>query len=611
MRTLEVIRLTPWTRRTAAAIGLLLSISLAGLGGPDLSDGVSVLFVLSEPYGANTGLLFHNLERLGWDVTIAGTKETISYCSAVCTDIDVDVTLAGIDDLAPYDALVIAPMPGAFRSVPFPAEDLRTNEHALNLIREANQQGLTLYGGCAGLLVLGDAGILEGRSVVSHNAVRVDCRTYGAQCARGGFTRPPVIDGNLVTGTNQRYFALEIPEAIAHALDTNLHFEPSLDSLKIEELALRRKSIELQEPVTDAWTLGLGRSDGALAVCPLGDGVAIVGYTYSAGAGAGDLLVARLDADGSPIWARSIGGPGREVGNAICTTHDAALIVAGTTTSAGAGQEDILLAKLDIDGNVLRIHTYGGEGPDLGAGVCTTHDNGLAVCGTTHSFGAERSDLFVLRTDAAGNELWTARAGGRLYDRGHAIREDAEGRLWVAGGTASAGSGNYDMLLVTFSPSGELLREVTYGRAQYDIAEDLVFAANGDVLVTGYGDQEGSDPNDVCVVRFDAEGTQLWARRIRNRKSFDYGQAVLELDGGDLLVCGALTSPGTTQSDAWLLRLDAEGQEIWTQNVGNLDENEWASGMVRLSSGEIVVVGSTRSHGAGGSDVLLLLIDPD
>ncbi|MDD4903596.1 MAG: PQQ-binding-like beta-propeller repeat protein [Candidatus Bipolaricaulis sp.] len=597
-----------WVAAFAALIAFLGAGSV--LGEVDLSDGVSVLLLMSEPYGANTTLWFNSFEKLGWNVTIAGLKDTIESCSFLCSPVKVDVTLDQLPGVGGFDALVVSTMPGTALRMAFPASDLRGSDLALGLIRQANAAGLTLYAGCSGLLVLSDAGILSGRRVVFHAMLPAHCADFGAVCVPGGQAQLPVTDKNLITGTSGRYFAQEVAEMISWSLDRAAQ-PPSPGSITVTDLDLEATPLPPAGPAATGWAIGGTRSDGARAVCPLEDGCALVGYTYSGPAGTCDLLALRCDAGGNVLWARAIGGAGTDAGEGVCATLDGGVVAVGRTTSVGAGVDDLWLVRLDAEGNLVWTRTFGGAGPDAGFGVAATADGGFVACGRTSEGIELPSDLLVVRIDADGRELWTTKIGGGRLERGHAVAESPDGTLFVAGGTTSSGKGNYDAWLVALSPEGALLWQKTYGLGQFDVAEDLVLTSDGGLFLTGTGDEDSRDGNDVLALRFDAAGTVAWAKRIGDNLSFDYGEAAVRLDDGGYLVCGARNAPSTMRNDAWLVRLAPDGKTVWTQDLGEPSENEWASAACRLASGQVVVVGHTLSVGAGAHDVLIYLVNPD
>jgi len=579
------------------------------IGSPDLSDGTSVLILLAEPYGANTMLWLHQFERLGWNVTLTGLDDTVRNCSTLCRPVAVDVALDRLEGVAPYDAVVVSTTPGTFSYMPVPAADLRNSDVALALLREADATDLTLYTSCAGLLVLGEAGVLEGRTVVCHPRIDEDPLLLEADCRMGGQSQLPIIDGNLVTSTSGRFFAQEIPEAIARSLDRAAPTSGAVQAMHAADLPLQHTLLALPSPAASSWSLGTEGAEGILGLCPMEDGFVAVGYTFSGPGGSADLLVIRCDREGHVVWARAIGGPGRDYAQGVCPTEDGGIVVVGYTTSAGEGCEDVCLLALGVDGNVEWVRTFGGAGPDMGFGIVAMEDGGFAVCGNTAAGVDVSPDLLVMRTDASGGETWRTTIPRPGIERGHGITCGANGDLYVTGGTTSGSGGNYDVLVVSLSPNGEILWQSDYGFPWFDVGHELVVSPSGDIFVTGYGDQEGADINNVLIVRYAPTGERLWAKRIGEGREFEYGDAILQMSDGSILVCGAETSGSATNLDLLFLCVSQDGELLWEASLGNENASQWATAMCQISPGRIVVAGHTRSGDSGSHDALLLMLE--
>jgi len=591
---------------------LLCVLSFAASAAPDADDGVGLLYMLCEPFGAYGVNLWNNFERLGWDVIPAGTHTLIQRCNTMTTDVTAEVIVDGPVALDGYDILAIAPTKGTHRSVSNPAADLRESAAALGSIRQANEQGLTLYAGCSSFLALADAGVLEGMSVVRSSKYATECFQADANCSSGSKTQPPIVDENIVTGTNQRYFALEIPEFIQQSLDRLDTFDPALDLLRLSECGLASSDIEGAGAVTAANAYGTGLSDLAYDVCSFEDGFVVAGQTYGGAAGNADALVIRFGPDAKVIWARTLGGPGRDTARSICATTDGGLAVVGLTTSAGEGADDVLVFKLSSDGELLWKRTHGGAGVDAGFAICEAANGDLLITGMTHGEGIDFSAISLLRLDRGGAEMWSSVYDGALHERGHGVVEREDGSILVAGGSSSPTQSNYDMIYATFTSGGESEGVVRCGTGVYDIGEDVVLAANGDVVVVGSGDTGNSsgDPNNALISRITPDGQRLWLELQGERSSFDYGQGIVELASGDLVICGATTGYVTGRNDVWFFSLTEGGSDLWQQTFGADVDNEWANALCQIADGRVVSVGWTRSHGAGSHDVLVMILDP-
>jgi len=150
-------------------------------------------------------------------------------------------------------------------------------------------------------------------------------------------------------------------------------------------------------------------------------GYAIAGYITSFGAGGGDVYVVKLDANGNLQWTKTIGGPGDEAGYSLIQTSDGGYAIAGATQSFGAGKkEDVYVVKLDANGNLLWTKTIGGENDDRGFSLIQTSDGGYAIAGTTSSFGAGEEDVYFIKLDKNGDACCAVSqtshvgSGGRL-----------------------------------------------------------------------------------------------------------------------------------------------------------------------------------------------------
>lgn len=583
---------------------LITLFVLVGEGSPDLSQGVQVLSMLADPYGANTYLIKDQFERLGWDVTFTGINRSVRACSTLCSTFFADLVVEDIETSTDYDVLVVMPTPGTFRRKPNPVGDLRDSELAVNLVQEAFAGGLTLYAGCSGILLFGDAGCLEGANVLSHRNRAVDCRSFDANCTLGSASTPPMIDGQLVTATNQRVWPIEIAAAIARSLDLQYPSEPSLDSIVARDLRMTAAPVESPEADIRAWTLGTTLADLGRDVCAVADGSILVGMTYSSD-GREDILIVRRDSAGDIVWAKAIGGPGRDFAEAVCESPDGWIYATGYTTSAGNGLEDALILKLTADGELEWVTTVGGADYDAAFDICPAGGDGAVICGLTYSSGAGLSDLYVVKVSAEGTISWQRTFGGEKIERGESIQPLADGGYVVGGGTSSIGAGNLDMYVVRLNSTGREIWANAYGRATYDIANSVIALQDGGFLITGHGDKEGSEVMALTVVRIDDEGNENWTSRFGSGRDFDYGLDAVELDAGGYLIAGVTNEPDPGENDIWLHIINETGNSTKQYTFGGI-ESEWPGGLYLDSRGIVILAGQTASYGQGGHDALIL-----
>jgi len=136
---------------------------------------------------------------------------------------------------------------------------------------------------------------------------------------------------------------------------------------------------------------------------------------------------------------------------------------------------------------------FGGPEYEWGNSVAQTSDGGYIVTGTTYSYGAGNGDIWLIKTDADGNEEWSELFGGSSYDGGYSVAETSDGGYIVSGDTASYGSGGSDVWLIKLSDSDP---QVTPGDGNGDGAVNALDITKVErVIVALDAETPGSDAN--------------------------------------------------------------------------------------------------------------------
>jgi hypothetical protein len=171
-----------------------------------------------------------------------------------------------------------------------------------------------------------------------------------------------------------------------------------------------------------------------------------------------NLLAARLEADGTPVWARSVGGPSDDRGRSIVRSAGGALLAAGTTRSFGAGADDVWILKIDPDGTVLWQKTLGGPDNDWMGAAAAAGGGGMLIAGETWSYPTADHEVttFLVRLDADGNVLWQTALGGAFQFQAASVVEEQGGFIRLTGRMLDQDSGNFNFFMARLDAAGGL-----------------------------------------------------------------------------------------------------------------------------------------------------------
>ncbi len=184
--------------------------------------------------------------------------------------------------------------------------------------------------------------------------------------------------------------------------------------------------------------------DWALSVQQLSDGGYIIGGLTQSSVWASYIL--RLDGSGNVLWSNIYPGAWQSECYDIQPTPDGGFLFTGTESSFTT-DTDLLITKLNSDGNLVWKKIYGTVDAEQGESIQQLQDGGYVIAGMS-SHGAGGYDMYVVRTDANGDSLWSRTIGGSSDDRAFSVVSADAGSYILTGWTWSYGQGQGDVYLV-------------------------------------------------------------------------------------------------------------------------------------------------------------------
>ncbi len=375
-------------------------------------------------------------------------------------------------------------------------------------------------------------------------------------------------------------------------------------------------------------------------------GTATFGSTTLETTGDFDIYIAKLDSSGNFLWAVQAGGTDDDQGYGIAVDAAANVYVTGyyrgsaafgSTTLTGNGMYDIFIAKLDTNGSFLWAVCAGGTNDDCGLGIAvdasanaylTGFFQGTAIFGTTTLTTSGSYEAFAAKLDANGNFHWAVRAGGAFIDVGYGIAVDNSANVYLTGyfsNTATFGtltltsSGGSDIFAAKLDSNGNYLWAVRAGGTWDDLSRSIAVDSTANVYLTGYFSNSATfgtltltsidASDDVFTAKLDNNGSFIWAVRAGGEWG-DTGYGIAVDSAGNVCLAGdfqmladfgatTLTSDG--DNEIFVAELDSAGNYLWArQAFGSSVDHGY--GIAVDDSGNIYLAGTFYTSAAFGTD---------
>ncbi len=323
----------------------------------------------------------------------------------------------------------------------------------------------------------------------------------------------------------------------------------------------------------------------------------------STGGSNNDFFLAQYDADGTLNWVRNAGSVGFDQGYDLALLPDGQVVAAGwfhgtayfgsdTLTTPGTGDSDVFVVRYSPEGVQTGTWQIGGAGSARAYSIAADQFgncyvaglfSGELIAGNHTLLSRGNDDIFLARLSPGGEWLWVRQLGARGRDQAFAVEVDPEGfpvltglfsnRIAVGDGELRS-RGDTDILLVKFTPAGEVYQALGAGSGSFERAQSLAIDSNGDIFVTGVMSSTAAfEPFlsksrgalDIFIAKYDRRGKLYWVQTAG--------------------------SPADDWSHS--VAIDARGRA-------------WIAGQFR----ERALIGEQEVVSTGSNDVLLARIDP-
>jgi len=365
-----------------------------------------------------------------------------------------------------------------------------------------------------------------------------------------------------------------------------------------------------QPPVIE-WsrTYGGDDEDIAYSVEQTADGGYILaGSTWPSTADSPDAYLVKTDSLGNMEWDHRYGGAGYEKVLSVQQTTDGGFVLAGVTCPIGEGSCDVYLIKTDSQGDTLWTRNYGRTYEDDAKDVYQTADGGYIMVGSSNLFAGALFEIYLVKTDSLGDSLCTHVYGFPDDVSGFSVQETFDGGYVVAACNPIY-SGTHDIYLLKTDSLGDTIWTRTYGGIEDDDVRSVQQTTDGGYILAGWTASFGAGLDDAYVIRTDSTGDTLWTR-VFGGTDYDGAHCAMQTQDSGFFIAGGARSFGEDELDAYLIRLDANGDSLWTL-VYDGEGFDFVASLDLTTDGGYAIAGYTHGDYFDLPDCWLVKTGPD
>jgi uncharacterized delta-60 repeat protein len=256
-----------------------------------------------------------------------------------------------------------------------------------------------------------------------------------------------------------------------------------------------------------------------------------------------DIVTIKYNTAGGVQWVNRYNGPvnNYDIATGISLDNSGNVFVCGE--SVGIGGADILLIKLNPDGTKAWDKRYNGpaSGGDGALGVKVDPNGNIITAGFSDGGSTTNYDFATLKYDQNGNQVWVQRYNtNNQMDVVKAMTVDASGNVIVTGSTVGFIQIDSNFATVKYSSSGQQIWVAHYTRTggSVDVSRAVTTDPLGNVYVTGTSSFTGAD-NDYITIKYSSAGGQEWIYIYDGPGSYnDVTTAITVNNSGSVYITG-------------------------------------------------------------------------
>jgi len=315
------------------------------------------------------------------------------------------------------------------------------------------------------------------------------------------------------------------------------------------------------------------------------------GNSYICGSfGNAEMLLMKVNSSGSIVWQVTL-SDFYVTAFSVKLDSSGNIYVCGFSLISGLGYQ-ALITKYNSSGVFQWARTIGNNSglPDIASSVDIDSSGNVYIVGSFMPYSPNYDDLFIIKFDSSGNQLWQKSYDDGQRTVGTSIKLDSSNNIYCCGTRNVFGSSNYQAILMKCNSAGAILWQKSLDSAYTDNGQSVILDNAGYVYICGY--TTGVTPGTSFIAKYDTSGNLIWQRVLSGASGS--GLKSLTFDSSNNIYA---VGTGDTANSALLVKYNSSGVLQWQRTLKLSSGNNNSFNAVKIDSNQNVYCVGSQYNG--------------
>ncbi len=316
-------------------------------------------------------------------------------------------------------------------------------------------------------------------------------------------------------------------------------------------------------------------------------------------------IIYKLKQNGEQIWKQKYKINEVTEIQSVIELKDKNFIIAGFgDIGAGTGGSDIFIKKLNEKGEIIWEKSYNFEFITSFSKMIITNDNNILIVGSTNIKDVKTSDVLVAKIDFEGNIIWQKSFGNIYHEIGEDIIE-IENNYFVLANYFDNNLITGKIQLMKLDKNGKIIWSKFIGNKRGYSVCDITKTVDNCFVITGWKNGSSYEQMSFFLIKIDKEGKILW-KKTYTKNEREMGFYVFSLKK-DYLIFGIDRNEKNTKID--IIKTNKRGVKIDEFEISEKNNSIGITDVIQTGNNEFYIFSSIRKDNKNYGKVFIIKVE--